>query len=392
MIKKSSFSDRIHDISPFVVVDFITRAQALEDSGRDIINLAVGEPDFPTPYPIVDAGMEALRGSNIKYTPSLGTPELRSAIAKWYREKYKIAVDPNRIAVTSGSSAALVLVMGILLRPDSTVLMADPGYPPNRNIVRAMEGRALNIPVGPDTGYQLTADLIKKHWSSNTVAAIVASPSNPTGTVVAGDELRQMSDVVKEKGGAFIVDEIYQGITFKSGFETVLKFTDDIYVINSFSKYFGMTGWRLGWVVAPQVAIPLLEKLAQNLYISNSDIAQKAAMGAFSDETFEIAESHRKKYKQQRDFLLKRLRSMGFSIPVDPDGAFYIYANCSKFTNNSYDFCVDILENTGVAIAPGADFGDYQANIHVRFSYPKPIEILDKGTARLAEYLEALSP
>ena len=382
-------AQRMEEINSFIVVDFITRAKALEEKGKSIINLAVGEPDFPTPEPLIKAAIKALENNQIKYTPSLGGSVLRKELAGWYRTRYGVDIDPNRVAVTSGSTAALVLVMGVILSPGDEVLMADPGYPCNRNIVRAMEGRAVSVPVGPDTSYQLTAELIKKNWTENTVAALVASPSNPTGTVVSDSELRLMHDVVQGFGGSLIVDEIYHGLTFGADAKSALNFTDNVFVINSFSKYFGMTGWRLGWTVAPKPFIPELEKLAQNLYISNSDIAQQAALAAFRPETIAIAEKNRVEYEKQRNYLLPKLREMGFIIPVDPQGAFYIYADCSNFTNDSYQFCMEILETVGVAIAPGADFGEFRAKHHVRFSYPKPIKVLSEGLERLEKFLKS---
>tara|TARA_B100000902_G_scaffold379200_1_gene413272 strand:- start:226 stop:1071 length:846 start_codon:yes stop_codon:yes gene_type:complete len=280
--------------------------------------------------------------------------------------------------------------MGVLLSPKDEVLMADPGYPCNRHIVRAMEGRTKSVPVGPDTGYQLTADLIKEHWTANTVAAIVASPSNPTGTLVSQEEMKRMHSVVEDKGGSLIVDEIYHGLTFGIDAKTALEFTQNVFVINSFSKYFGMTGWRLGWVIAPELFINEIEKLAQNLYISNSDVAQQAALAAFDPQTTAIAEKNRKQYGEQREYLLPRLKDMGFIIPVDPKGAFYIYADCSGFTNDSYAFCLDLLESAGVAIAPGLDFGSYRANQHIRFSYTKPISVLGEGLDRLKKHLKRI--
>ena len=386
--KDSRLADRVADIESFIVVDFITRAKAMEAAGKSIVNLAVGEPDFETPSPIVKAAMEALKVNSIRYGPSLGSDALRGKISDWYDTKYSVGLSPGRVAVTSGSSAGLLLVMGVLLSPKDEVIMADPGYPCNRHIVRAMEGRTRSVPVGPNTGYQLTADLIAEYWTDRTVAAIVASPSNPTGTLISQEEMKKICSVVESKGGSLIVDEIYHGLTFGLDAKTVLEITQNVFVINSFSKYFGMTGWRLGWIVAPELFINEIEKLAQNLYISNSDIAQQAALAAFEPKTIEIAEGNRKKYQQQREFLLPRLKNLGFIIPIDPQGAFYIYADCSAFTGDSYSFCLDVLENVGVALAPGVDFGNYRAKEHVRFSYTKPISVLREGLDRLESYLK----
>ena len=381
-------ASRVADIEPFHVVMLVTRALELEAQGRNIVNMVIGEPDFPTPPPIVEAGIEALRHKQIRYTPSLGSTPLRGKLRSWYQSRYGIDVPESRIAVTSGSSGALLLTMGALLSPGDEVLMADPSYPCNRHFVRAMEGRAVTVPVGAETGYQLTAELIEQHWTPRTVAAMVATPSNPTGTLVPSDELKKIHAAVQGKGGVLIVDEIYHGLTYGFDAHSTLEFADDVFVINSFSKYFCMTGWRLGWMVVPQAYAGYIEKLAQNLYISNSDVAQQAAMAAFTPETLRILEGNRAEFQAHRDYLLPALRELGFDIPVEPQGAFYIYANCSRFTADSYRFCWDVLEKAGVAIAPGIDFGNYRAAEHVRFSYPKPVPVLQEGVRRLREYLQ----
>ena len=378
---------RMADIEPFHVVVLIARAQQLEAAGRSIVNMVVGEPDAPVADPIAQAGIRAIQAGQVRYTAGLGMPPLRDAIAGWYRSCYGVDVPAGRIGVMPGSSGSLLLTMGVLLSPGDEVLMTDPGYPCNRHFVRTMEGRAIGIPVGADTAYQLTAELVERHWSPRTRAVMLASPSNPTGTLIDFDELRAIHAVVRERGGTLIVDEIYHGLTYGVKDRTVLEFAADVFVINSFSKYFGMTGWRLGWVVAPQAFMPDLEKLAQNLFISPSELAQQAAMAAFSPEAVAVHEQRRDAFRAQRDFLLPRLEALGFGIPVRPDGAFYIYADCSRFTTDSYAWCHELLEQAGVAIAPGIDFGAYRAETHVRFSYPKPIPVLAEGIARLEKYL-----
>jgi aspartate/methionine/tyrosine aminotransferase len=379
---------RMAEIEPFHVVVLVTRAKELEAEGRSIVNMVVGEPDFPTPEPIVQAGIEALRRNEIRYSPSLGNAALREALSGWYRSRYGIPVPASRIGVTSGSSGALLLTMGALLSPGDEVLMADPGYPCNRHFVRAMEGRAVGVPVGGETSYQLTARLVEQAWTSRTAAVMIASPANPTGTLIAFEELTAIHEVVRRRGGQLIVDEIYHGLTYGCETRSVLELSDEVFVINSFSKYFCMTGWRLGWLVAPQAYMEPIEKLAQNLYISNSDVAQQAAAAAFHPQTLRIVEENRKKFQAQRDYLLPALRKLGFEIPVEPQGAFYIYANCRRLTDDSYRFCRDVLEEAGVAIAPGIDFGVHRAAEHVRFSYPKPIPVLEEGVKRLAKYLK----
>ncbi len=380
---------RMAEIEPFHVVVLVTRAKELEAQGRSIVSMVIGEPDLPTAAPIAEAGIAAIRAGQVRYTQGLGTTALRQAIAGWYRTRYGIDVPYGRVGVMPGSSGALLIAMGVLLDPGDEVLMADPSYPCNRHFVRAMEGRAVCLPVGPESAYQLTADMVDRHWSPRTRAVMLASPSNPTGTIIPFDELRAIHEVVRRRGGTLIVDEIYHGLTYGEPDRSVLEIADDVFVINSFSKYFGMTGWRLGWLVAPEAYMDAVEKLAQNLFISASDIAQQAAIAAFSPEAVRIHEERREAFRAQRDFLLPRLRKLGFDIPVEPQGAFYLYANCEKITNDSYAFCLDVLENAGVAITPGLDFGTHGASRHVRFSYPKPIDVLAEGVDRLERYLRS---
>ena len=377
---------RLDNIEPFYVVQVITRAIELEAQGKSIINLAVGEPDFPTPQPIVDAAVAALKSDRMRYSPSLGSDALRQALSNWYQSRYAVDVPAGRIAVTSGASGALLLTMGMVISDGDEVLMPDPSYPCNRHFVSSMGGSARLIPVGAETDYQLTSLLVEQNWTERTVGVMVASPSNPTGTLMDHDELQKIVEFVRGRGGVVIVDEIYHGLSYDGQVRTALDISDDIFVINSFSKYFAMTGWRLGWAVMPEGYVEHFEKLAQNLYISNSDVAQRAALSAFDLETIEEAEKNRSRYKEQRDFLLPALRDLGFKIPVEPSGAFYIYADCTNFTNDSYSFSHDVLEKAGVAIAPGLDFGDHRANEHVRFSYPKPIPVLQEGIRRLKEF------
>ena len=378
---------RMAEIEPFHVVVLVTRAKELEAAGRSIVNMVIGEPDAPVVAAIAEAGIRAIRSGQVRYTAGLGTTELREAIAGWYGTRYGVELPASRIAVMPGSSGALLMTMGVLIDPGDEVLMADPSYPCNRHFVRTMEGRAVGIPVGADSAYQLTAELVERHWSPKTRAVMLATPSNPTGTLIDFDELKAIHAVVRERGGVLIVDEIYHGLTYGRPDRTALEFTDDVFIINSFSKYFGMTGWRLGWLVAPDAYMSNVEKLAQNLFISASDVAQQAAIAAFSPEAVREHEARREAFRAQRDFLLPRLKALGFDIPVEPQGAFYIYANCSKHTSDSYAFCIDVLENAGVAIAPGVDFGSNRASEHVRFSYPKPIAVLAEGIARLEKYL-----
>ncbi|KAA3627285.1 MAG: pyridoxal phosphate-dependent aminotransferase [Proteobacteria bacterium] len=390
MHKKSvHIARRMTDIQPFHVMDILARARQLEAAGRSIVHMEIGEPDFVTAETVVRAGQQALEEGKTHYTPAMGITELRQAISNHYRNSYGIDVAPERIIITPGSSGALQLICGVLIDPGQQLLMADPGYPCNRHFVRLMEGSATSVPVGPETSYQLTAELVTRHWQEATVAALLASPSNPTGTVIGQEELQAILNVVSERDGRLIVDEIYHGLIYEGGTTSVLALTDQAFVVNSFSKYFGMTGWRIGWLVAPLEYVREIEKLAQNIFISASTPAQYAALAAFDPETIAILEQRKAAFRERRDFLLPALRELGFEIPLIPPGAFYIYADCSRFTDDSYRFALQLLEATGVAITPGVDFGHYRPERHVRFAYTTSLAQLREGVARLKRHLAA---
>lgn len=377
-------------IEPFHVMELLAHARALEAQGRDIVHMEIGEPDFPTPRPVCEAGIRALEHGELFYTPALGIPELREAIAGFYQTRYGVALDASRVVITSGSSGALLLAIAALVNPGDQVLMADPGYPANRHFVRMMEGEAVGIPVGPATQYQLTQALIEQHWGARTVAALVATPSNPTGTLITQTEIAAMAAFAQGRGGALIVDEIYHGLVYEGITHTAVDAGENVFVINSFSKYFNMTGWRLGWMVVPQRYIRELDKLSQNIYLSAPTPAQLAALVAFQPETLAICEARRAEFRRRRDYLVPALRELGFDIPHTPPGAFYVYADCSRFTHDSHAFALDMLEKAGVAITPGIDFGAHRACEHVRFAYTRPVERLREGVRRIGEYLAPL--
>ncbi len=378
---------RMKSIQPFYVMALLARARELESSGRSIIHMEIGEPDFVTPQPVIDAGLAALTAGRTHYTPSTGLPGLRERIAGFYRQRYGVDVAPGRIIVTPGASAALQLVMAALVNPGERVMIADPGYPCNRNFVYLLNGQPAAIQVGPESGYQPTIEQVRAGWDDATVALLVASPSNPTGTVLDGDMLRAFFEVASRHDGALVVDEIYHGLTYGMQAETALSVSEDVIVINSFSKYFGMTGWRLGWLVAPEALVPDLDMLAQNLFLAAPTVSQYAALAAFSAENIAILEARREEFERRRDFLLPALRDLGFDIPVTPDGAFYLYADCSRFTDDSFGFSGRLLEEAGVAITPGIDFGGYRQQQHVRFAYTTTMENLQAGIDRLAGFL-----
>lgn len=380
-------SSRIDDIQPFHVMELLARAKVLEAEGKDIIHMEIGEPDFPTPQPIVDAAIKAISKGDVHYTPALGLPELREAIAKFYQTRYNLKVSSKRVVVTPGASGALMLALGAVMKEGEEVLLADPGYPCNKNFVRFLSGKVRSISVDASTGYQLSLNHLKENWTDKTKVVIVASPSNPTGTLLSQSELYEMANFIKEKGAYFIVDEIYHGLVYDKKIDTALNIDNNIIVINSFSKYFNMTGWRLGWVIAPKNLIDKMDKLAQNIFLAAPTPAQYAALAAFKPETIKILESHKNEFKKRRDFLLPKLKELGFIINVEPQGAFYIYANCEAFTKDSYQFAYDLLENIGVAVTPGKDFGDNNASGFVRFAYTTSIARLDEGVKRLKAYL-----
>ena len=375
------------EIKPFQVMEIWNRAKELEAQGKHIIQMQIGEPDFTAPDPVIAASIEALQQYPIHYTSALGMPLLRHAISQHYRERYRLEVPASRIVVTTGASGALLIAAGVLVDPGDEILMPDPAYPCNRHFVRFFEGQVKSIPVGPQTQYQLTRELIEVNWSAKTRGVLIASPSNPTGTMIAPAEMRAIVEAVHARGGVAIVDEIYQGLTYASAFESALAYSDRIFVVNSFSKYFSMTGWRLGWLVAPEDCVRTVETFAQNAFICPSAPAQYAGIAAFAPETTVILEERRAEFRRRRDFLVPALRELGFSIPVTPEGAFYIYAGIERFAPDSGKFALDVLEKAGVAITPGKDFGTNQAERYVRFAYTRSLDDLQEGVRRLRKFL-----
>lgn len=385
---RGTISARSFGIAPFHVMRILARAKEMEAAGRNLVHMEIGEPDFPTPEPIVAAGQSALAAGKTRYTPARGLPKLRTAIAGHYQRRYSICVDPERILITPGASGGLQLLLAALLDPGDGVLMPDPGYPCNRHLVRLLGGVPRLAPVGPDTGYQLTADNLDEFWTPDLQVVLVASPSNPTGTLLDAKELVRLYRAVRERGASLIVDEIYQGLVYGVPDRTALAAGEDgLFVINSFSKYFGMTGWRLGWVVAPIDCVEVLERLAQNLYLAAPTPSQHAGLAAFEPETLEILESRRRELERRRDFLVPTLLELGFRLPVEPQGAFYVYARCDNLTDDSAAFAEQLLEQQAVAVTPGEDFGANEPGQHLRFTYTTDLESLHEGTRRMARFL-----
>ena len=383
------YAERVRKIEPFRVMDIVARAAALEAEGHDVVHMEVGEPDFPTPGAIVKAGQKALTAGKTKYTTAQGLPELRECISQQYMDWYGISIDPSRIFVTTGGSAALLLVTSMLLNVDEGFLMTDPGYPCNRHFLHAFEAEPQLVPVTADDHFQLTPALIERHWKDNTRGALIASPANPTGAVIARKDLEQIASAIKQRNGYLVVDEIYHGLVYGDvAQDSVLSIDPSAFVVNSFSKYFGMTGWRLGWMVVPPDAVKIAEKLSQNLFICPSSVAQYAALGAFSTDAKNEMERNKAEFKKRRDFLVPALRKLGFGVPLMPEGAFYVYAKLPAGLGSSEAFAKSLLEQHHVAITPGTDFGTYLAEDYARFSYSQDLETLRKGVERITLALE----
>lgn len=380
-------SKRALGIQPFHVMKLLARSRELEAQGKNIIHMEVGEPDFNTPQPIVDAGMASIKNGDVHYTPAMGLPALREAIAEFYLEQFNVTISPERIIVTPGASGALLLALAAIIEAGQSVLLADPGYPCNRNFVTLLEGQAQLINVDATTHFQLNAELVKQNWNENSAAVLLASPSNPTGTTILEKNLVDIISFVKKKSGCVLVDEIYQGLVYDSQPSTALSISDDVFIINSFSKYFSMTGWRVGWLVVPDEFISVVDNLAQNIFLAAPTPAQHAAVAAFKTETIEILEQRRIEFKARRDYLLEALPKLGFTIPVIPEGAFYIYANCEAITDNSFEFAEQCLEEVGVAITPGIDFGVNEASKYVRFAYTTSLDNLKEAVDRLRRFI-----
>ncbi len=379
---------RIDNIQPFYVMDLLARARELQAQGREVIHLEVGEPDFTTPQPVIDAGQRALAEGKTHYTPALGLPELREALSRWYATRFDIDVSARRIVITPGSSTGLQMLMSALVDPGDRVLLPDPGYPCNRNFVYLCDGEPVSLAVSAENDWIPTPRQVADSWDSATSVMMVASPANPTGAVLSQPQLEALVQQIKTLGGYLIVDEIYQGLSYEAAPATALEFdAEHLFVVNSFSKYFGMTGWRLGWLVVPESFVPIMDKLAQNLYLSAPTISQYAALEALKPESVSILEQRRDAFRQRRDYLYPQLQQLGFKLSHPPQGAFYLYADCSELCDDSFSFCHKLLEEQGVAVTPGRDFGNNRPQQHLRFAYTTSIENMQKAVERIAEFL-----
>ena len=364
-------------------MDVLARAHALEAQGRHVVHMEIGEPDFTAPEPVVEAGVRALREGRTAYTATLGLPALREAIAHHYETRFHIKVETSRIAVTAGASGGLLTAAALYVEAGDEVLVPDPGYPGYRHFVRAFEGVARALLVGPAQSFQPTLKMVRAAWGPRTRGLILGSPSNPTGTLIEKGELHRIAAFVAERGGVLLVDEIYQGLVYGEAPSTALGLPGELVIINSFSKYFCMTGWRLGWVVLPESAVRGFEKLAQHLFISAPAAAQHAALAAFSPETLSLLEMRRQEFARRRDFLVPALRKAGLAIPAEPHGAFYVYADCG---GDSRVFTRNLLETEAVAATPGVDFGANGTDRFVRFAYTRSMDELEEAARRIARF------
>lgn len=381
------WSSRVDNVQPFRVMSLLEAAQAREAAGHDVIHLEVGEPDFATPAAIVDAARQALTNGQTRYTPATGIPALRDAISGYYADQFGVELEPERVIVTPGASGALLLASQLLVEPGTRVLMADPTYPCNRHFM-ALAGAELDtVTVGPESGWQLDEALVSAHWRHDTRLAMLATPSNPTGHMLDASRLAAVVRAVDMHGGHLLVDEIYQGLTYDVEPVSAVSLTPDAFVVNSFSKYFGMTGWRLGWLVAPRSAIEPLTRLAQNIFLAPSTPAQYAALAAFDPACREELESRRRELHQRRDALLRGLSALGLAPSVPPQGAFYLWLDISSYSHDSQAFCRSLLEEENVAITPGIDFAVRGGETHVRIAFTTRIERLEEAVERLSRFL-----
>ncbi len=380
-------TERTDKITPFYVMEVLERAKAMEAQGEDIVHMEVGEPDFTTPLSIKEEALRAIGENHTFYTHSLGLPNLRVRISRYYQETEGVEVDPERIIVTNGTSGALLLLCASLLDRNRILAITDPGYPCYKNFGFFVDARVLSIPVSEETRFEVGVD----HFAGlphvpDTV--IISSPSNPTGVVYREGTISQLHEFLSSQGGILIVDEIYAGLSYIGKVKTSLTIADDIIVVNGFSKMYAMTGWRLGWMVVPYSLMRPIQKLAQNVFISPPSISQYAAMRAFDAK--EDLENMRKTYEERRNFLLPKLKELGFCIPINPEGAFYIYAGIERWGLDSMSFVMKALREAKVAITPGYDFGSFRAGSYVRFSYANSLDMLREGCRRLEMWLQSL--
>ncbi len=378
----SRIAERTRNIPPFIVMDVLERAHELERQGRNIIHLEIGEPDFPTPGCICEAAKEAISRGETHYTHSLGLLELREAICEHYHEKYGVSVDPDRILVTSGTSPALFMVFSALLEAGEEVIMTDPHYPCYPNFAEFLGARPIRVKGYEEDGFQLRPEAVKKNIGPKTRAILINSPSNPTGNLLSKDRMAKVAQL----GPPIISDEIYHGLVYGEKEHSILEFTENAFVLNGFSKFFAMTGWRLGYLIAPPDFIRPMQKVQQNFFISAGSVSQWAGIAALKVAHKDV-EQMRATYDERRKYMIKRIRELGFGVAVEPAGAFYILANARHLTESSYDLAFEILEKAGVGVTPGIDFGQ-NAEGYIRFSYANSLENIKEGMNRIERFLK----
>lgn len=387
-------SQRAREIKPFYAMTFGDRAAAMERQGVHVVKLCLGEPDFGAPPAVRAAMAAAMDGRPLGYTSAAGLSALRHEIANFYRDRHDVIVEPSRIVVTSGASAALLLAVAATIDPGSEVVLAEPSYPCNRQLVESFGGVVISVATTASTRFQLTKSLVEGAWTPDTRAVMMASPSNPTGTSIPHDEMARICEVARDRGAWRIVDEIYLNLTDhddrRAAPRSVLSIDPDAIVINSFSKYFGMTGWRLGWCVVPEVLAPETEKLAMNYFLCASTPAQHAALACFTEESLALCEERRLELLARRALVLEELARMGLAVPATPDGAFYVYVDVDGTGLNSWDFCERVLQEAHVALTPGKDFGSQSGHRFVRLSYTASRDELREGLARLRVFVSGL--
>jgi len=375
----------IDRIEPFRVMQLLERAKQLEAEGHNIIHMEIGEPDFPTPPAVIEAARKHLLEGDNFYTSSTGNPELQQALSTWYKQEYGVDVASERILITPGTSGAFSLIYAALIDAGESVLLSDPGYPCQRNFIRLAGGEPINIPVGPETRYHLSAQLIDQYWQAHSRAAVLINPSNPTGTLIDDQAMQALANACHAHGGYLISDEIYHGLTYGNRAHCALEMDDSAIVVNGFSKRWAMTGWRIGWIIVPETLIEACRRVMQNIFIAAPTLSQHAAITALHAN--DAVEHMRAAYDERRRYLLQALPELGFDIVVEPQGAFYIYANVANITADSKAFCWNLLEQVGVAITPGEDFGAYKADEHVRFSYATGLDDIQTGIERMRNFL-----
>lgn len=384
-MNEKRISGRARDLAPFRVMATLARAHALEAEGRSVIHMEAGEPDFTAPQAITEAAIAAVRAGRTRYTQSAGLPALRSAIARYYAERHAVDLDPRRIIVTPGATGALELSLLCSADVGDRVLISDPGYPCHRQVSRLMGLEPVLIPGDPEDRFRVAAQRLQPAGPARVI--LFASPANPTGAVADAADVQAAGTLAREWSGRLVVDELYLDLAYGEPLKSTLTMMHDAFVIGGFSKYHGMTGWRLGWVVVPEDCSSAAERLAENLFLAPSTVAQHGALAAFDRGCVTELQQRVVVLRERRDWMVAALRDLGMRIPVVPEGAFYIYADCSALTADSTEFCTRLLEEAGVAVAPGCDFGVEGAQRHVRFALTLPLAELREGIRRMQAWL-----